>query len=252
MRALGSLALNTFRETIRDRILYALLVFAVLMMASSLLFGTLTVGQDRKIVLDLGLGAIEVFGVAIAVFVGTSMIHKEVDKRTVYTVLTKPVPRHVFILGKFFGLSLTLWLLLGLMGGAYLGLAAWIGAYQPALWAPLGLIGLELGLLVAVTLFFSTFSSPLMSMIFTICLYVIGHNTEALRELARKAAPGVRLLAEGLYYALPNLSAFDAKNFAVYGQAVPAWHWLWALGYGLAYTLALLVTASVLFERREF
>lgn len=252
MRRLWDLAHNTFRETIRDRILYVILIFALVMIASSVIFGTLTIGQDRKLVLDLGLGAIELFGVAIAIFVGTSMIYKEIDKRTVYVVLTKPVPRPVFLLGKFLGLSLTLWVLLGLMGASYLALAAVQGVFAPALLGAIGLIGLELMLLVAFTVFFSSFTSPILGMILTFSLYLIGHNTEALRALAHKASPGLRAGMETLYYLLPNLSTFDAKNQVVYGEAVPLLHWVWAIAYGLAYTVALLATASAIFERREF
>lgn len=252
MTRLWDLARNTFRETIRDRILSVLLVFALLMIASSVVFGTLTIGQDQKIVLDLGLGAIELFGVAIAIFVGTSMIYKEIDKRTVYVVLTKPVPRPVFLLGKFLGLSLTLWVLLGLMGLGYLGLAAAKGVFAPALLGAIGLIGLQLMLLVALTVFFSSFTSPILGMVLTFSLYLIGHNTEALRVLAQKASPALKAAMEALYYLLPNLSTFDAKNQVVYGEAVPALRWVWAVAYGLAYTVALLATAAAIFERREF
>ncbi len=252
MTRLWDLAHNTFRETIRDRILYVLLVFALVMIASSLLFGTLTIGQDQKIVLDLGLGAIELFGVAIAVFVGTSMIYKEVDKRTVYVVLTKPVPRPVFLLGKFLGLGLTLWILLALMGAGYLGLAALKGGFSPALIGAIGLIGLQLMVVVALTVFFSSFTSPILGMVLTFSLYLIGHNTEALRALGAKASPAVKGVVETLYYLLPNLSTFDAKNQVVYGEAIPALKWIWAIAYGLAYTFALLATAAAIFERREF
>ncbi|MBO9541868.1 ABC transporter permease [bacterium] len=252
MTRLWDLVRNTFRETIRDRVLYVILVFAFVMIGASTLFGTLTVGQDRKIILDLGLAAIELFGVAIAVFVGTNLLFKEIDKRTVYVVLTKPIPRSVFLLGKFFGLALTLGLLLVLMGGAYLALASVKGAYSPALLGAIALIGLQLLVVVALTLFFSTFASPIMSMVFTTCLYFIGHNTEALRALAQKASPLQKAAVEALYYVLPNLSTFDAKNMVVYGDAVSAGRWLWAIGYAAAYVCALLATASALFERKEF
>lgn len=252
MTRLWGLAQNTFRETIRDRVLYVILVFAVLMIAASSLFGALTIGQDRKIVMDLGLAAIEVFGVAIAVFIGTNMLFKEIDKRTVYVVLTKPIPRPVFLVGKFLGLSLTLGVLLLLMGGAYLGLVAMKGSFTPALLGAIAMIGVQLLVVVALTLFFSTFASPILSMLFTFCLYVIGHNTEALRTLAQKASPAVRALVEALCYLLPNLSTFDAKNLAIYGESVAAGRWWWALGYGAAYVGALLATASVIFARKEF
>lgn len=252
MSGLWALARNTFRETIRDRILYVLVVFALLMIGSSLLFGTLTISQDTKIVLDLGLGAIEIFGVAIAIFVGTSMIYKEIDKRTVYVVITKPIARSTFLLGKFLGLAMTLSVLLLLMGLGFAGLALFKGGFNSQLLVSIGLIGIELLLLVAMTVFFSTFASPIMSMVFTFCLYLIGHNTETLRSLAHKAGPVLRAVIDGLYYLLPNLSTFDAKNLAVYGEAIPAWRIMWALAYGLAYTIALLATSAAIFERREF
>lgn len=247
------LALNTFRETIRDRILYAILVFALLMIASTLFLGSLTIGQDLKILLDVGLAAIEVFGVAIAIFVGTSLLHKELDKRTVFVVLTKPVSRWKFLIGKFLGLSATLGILLVLMGGAFLALVLWkTGSLPTSLVAAIGMIGLQLGVLVAVSLFFSTFTSPVLSMILTFCLYLIGHNSENLHVLAQKAGPAPRMLADALYYALPNLSTFDVKNAVVYGATVAPGQWLWAIAYGGLYTAALLAAAGGIFERREF
>ena len=252
MTTLWSLAFNTFRETIRDRILYVLVVFALLMMAASLLLGTLTIGQNDKILLDLGLGSIELFGVAIALFVGTSMIFKEIDKRTVYVVLTKPVPRPLFLLGKFLGLAMTLGVLLFFMGLVFCTLTWVKHIFTLQLVLALFMLGLQLLLLVALTVFFSTFASPIMSMIFTACLYFIGHNSESLLSLAKKASPLVHYGTEALYYLLPNLSTFDAKNTAVYGIAIPASHWYWAIGYAGFYIAALLSSATVLFERREF
>jgi len=253
MNKILGLALNTFRETIRDRILYAIVVFALLMIAGTLFLGTLTIGQDLKILLDVGLAAIELFGVAIAIFVGTSLLHKELDKRTVFTVLTKPVSRWQFILGKFLGLSATLGILLLLMGSAFLGLVLWkAGSLPPGLVGTIGLIGIQLALLVAVSLFFSTFTSPVLSMVLTFCLYFIGHNSENLHLLSQKAGPAARMAADALYYALPNLSVFDLKNAVVYGATVSGGQWIGAIAYGSLYTAALLAIAGGIFERREF
>ncbi len=251
-RILG-LALNTFRETIRDRILYAILVFALGMIASTLFLGTLTIGQDFKILLDVGLASIELFGVAIAIFVGTSLLHKELDKRTVFIVLTKPVSRWQFLVGKFLGLSATLGILLLLMGSAFMALVLWkAGSLPPGILGALGMIGMQLAVLVALSLFFSTFTSPVLSMLLTFCLYVIGHNSENLHLLSQKAGPATRMVADALYYALPNLSTFDVKNAVVYGAAVAPGQWLWAIAYGGLYAAALLATAGAIFERREF
>ncbi len=253
MNRILSLALNTFRETIRDRILYAILIFALLMIGSTLFLGSLTIGQDYKILLDVGLASIELFGVAIAIFVGTSLLHKELDKKTVFIVLTKPVARWQFLIGKFLGLSATLGILLILMGSAFLGLVFWkAGSVLPGLVGAIGMIGLQLMLLVAVSLFFSTFSSPVLSMILTFCLYVIGHNTENLHILSQRAGDGTRMVADALYAILPNLSAFDVKNAVVYGGSIAPGQWLWAIAYGGLYAAALLAVASGIFERREF
>lgn len=253
MSKILGLALNTFRETIRDRILYAILVFALGMIASTLFLGTLTIGQDLKILLDVGLAAIELFAVAIAVFVGTSLLYKELDKRTVYIVLTKPVARWQFLLGKFLGLTATLGILLILMGGTFVALVLWkSGSLPPGLVAALGMLGLQLALLVALGLFFSTFTSPVLSMILTFCLYVIGHNTENLRFLSQKAGGAARWIAEALHVALPNLSTFDMKNAVVYGETLSAGQGLWALAYAGLYAAALLAVASGILERREF
>lgn len=253
MSPMLGLALNTFRETIRDRILYAILVFALLMLASTLFLGSLTIGQDVKIMLDVGMAALELFGVAIAIFVGTSLLHKELDKRTLFTVLTKPVSRWQFIVGKFLGLTGTLFILLSLMGSAFLALVLWkAGGLPPGLVAAIGMLGLQLMLLVALSLFFSTFTSPVLSMILTFCLYVIGHNTENLHLLSQKAGPVARMTSDALYYALPNLSTFDFKNAVVYGGLVTPGQWLWAIAYGGLYAAALLAVAGGIFERREF
>lgn len=253
MSRVASLAYNTFRETIRDRVLGVILVFAFGMIGLTVLLGTLTIGEELKIIKDLGLSAIELFGVAIALFVGTSMLHKEIDKRTIYIVLSKPVPRWQLLVGKFLGLLMTLSVLLLAMGSAYLGLV-WLkaGSFQAPLVVALAFIGIQLTVLVALTLFFSTFSSPVMSMVYTAGLYLVGHNTENLLVLTKKAAPAMKAVAEGLYWLLPNLSTFDLKNRAVYGEVFSMPQWSWAIAYAGLYTAALLLAATGILERREF
>lgn len=253
MRRVAGIAWNTFRETIRDKILNVIVLFAVAMIASSVLLGSLTIGQTTKIVMDLGLAALELFGAAIAIFVGTSLVSKEIDKRTVYVVLTKPVARHQFLLGKFLGLLATLAVLVCAMAIAYLGVVFWQIRMVPLpLVGAVGLIGLELVVLTALAMLFSTFSTPVMSMVYTLLLFFIGHNSGTLRFLAKKATPAVHWLALGAYYVLPDLSRFDAKDQVVYGAGVSAGQWGIALAYGAVYTVVLLAVANVVLLRREF
>lgn len=246
------LAGNTFRETIRDRVLNVALVFALVMIAAGVALGTLSIGQDLKIVKDLGLAAIEFFGVAIAVFVGTSMLYREIDKRTIFIVLAKPVRRHEFMLGKFLGLSMTLTCLLAAMTAAFCALLVVLHAFDPALLWQVALVWLQVLLLVALALLFSTFASPVMAMIDCFALYVAGHNLAGLEVLARQASPALKAAITALYYVLPNLGHLDIKNQVVYGAPFSLAQWAVAAAYGLAYAGFALAVAVALFSRKEF
>lgn len=253
MRQVLAIARNTFLETIRDRILNAILVFAVLLIGSSLLLGQLSVGQDVKIIKDLGLASLSFFGVLIAVFVGTSLVHKELDKRTVFVVLTKPVSRSAFLVGKLLGLYGTLTVLTVAMGAAFLGLLAVLRVpIELGMLQAIGFTWLELLVLTALTLVFSTFSSPVLCMLYAFGLYFIGHNMPTLKMLAERAGAGMRELLLALYYVLPNLTRFDIKNQVVYGYAAPGAQVLWTVVYALVYGAALFSVAALIFRRREF
>ena len=247
------LAGNTFRETIRDRVLNSSLLFAIALIAASVLLGQLSIGQDQKIVRDLGLGAIEVFSVIIAIFIGTSLLHRELDKRTIFIVLSKPVSRAEFLIGKFTGLMGTLTVLLLAMALAFSLLLVALKAFDPLLLWQVGLIWVQLGLLVATALLFSTFTSPVLAMMYCFSLYVVGHNLGALRLVFQTEAanPLLRALAKGLYFGLPNLAHLDVKNQVVYGVPFSAGEWLQALAYGGAYAAAALAIGVAVFSRRE-
>lgn len=253
MRQVYAIALNTFRETIRDRILAAIVLFAVLLIASSLFLGTLSAGQDVKIVKDLGLGAIAAFGAVIAIFVGTSLVSKELNARTVFVVLTKPVPRAAFLWGKALGLLATLTVLVLAMGASYLGLLAvlkvplTLGFFQA-----IGFVWLELVVLTALTLLFSTFTTPVLAMLYAGAAYVIGHNAGTLEQLARQADGASGALLWALYYGLPNLATFDLKNQVVYGYAASPAQVGLAVLYALAYAGAAFGVAAHVFSKREF
>jgi ABC-type transport system involved in multi-copper enzyme maturation permease subunit len=262
-----SIAVNVFRESVRDKVLYNLVFFAVLLIGASLLLGQLTAGQDVKIIKDLGLAATSIFGLFIAVFIGIGLVWKEVERRSIYSLLAKPIRRGELILGKFLGLVLTLAVNLAVMAAALyavLAIMAWntppelakvweAPALDPALLVAIGLIFLQLTLITAIALFFSTFSSPLLSAALTFGLYVIGHFDADLRNFGQVVeSPVAAWIARVLYYLLPNLAPFDVKAQVVHGQAIAPGFALLNAAYAIVYITAVLVAASWIFSRKDF
>lgn len=262
MRVLA-IARNTLRENIRDKILYNLILFALLMILSSFLLGQLTLGYEDKVIVDLGLSAISIFGTLIAIFIGIGLVYKELERRTVYALLAKPVHRWEFILGKYLGLLLTLlinvsvmtlglWLVLAYNGNVSLASYARL---LPAVY----LIYLSLALTTAVALVFSAFSTPALSALFTFFLWLIGHFNADLLLFAVIAKSAVaEHLARFLYYVLPNISNFstvDSRNViqsAAYYEPIRAAAVGWATVYAVLYCAVLLVIAATVFSRRDF
>jgi ABC-type transport system involved in multi-copper enzyme maturation permease subunit len=267
VRGTAWIAVNVFRESVRDKVLYNLVVFAILMMGSSYLIGQLTAGQDIKIIKDLGLGAISIFGLFIAVFIGIGLVSKEVERRSIYSLLSKPIHRYQLVLGKYAGLVLTLAVNVAIMVAAfYLVLAymQWMAppdmllaldgpALDPRMLKAVVLIFTELSVITAIALFFSTFSSPLLSAAFTVGLYIAGHFSADLRNFDQVVdSPAVALIARGLYWVLPNLSPFDVKTQVVHAQPVAAGYMVLSIAYAVAYVGALLGMAVMIFSRRDF
>ena len=267
MTVIARIAIHVFRDSVRDRVLYNLVVFAVLLISASYLIGQLTAGQDVKIIKDLALSATGVFGLFIAVFIGIGLVAKEVERRSIYTILSKPVRRHELVLGKYAGLVLTLAVNVAVMAVAMycvLGYMSWVEieefkrgwevpATDPAMLKAVFLIFVQLMLVTAVALFFSTFSSPILSAALTLGLYVVGHFNADLRnfqEVVDSVAAGY--LALGLYYLLPNLAAFDVKAAVVHAQPVTVEYIALTTAYALAYIGALLLVAILIFTRRDF
>jgi ABC-type transport system involved in multi-copper enzyme maturation permease subunit len=260
-------ALNAFRESVRDKVLYNLVFFAVLMMAASYLVGQLTAGQDVKIIKDLGLAATSVFGLFIAVFIGIGLVSKEVERRSVYALLAKPVERHQLVLGKYAGLVLTLVVNLAVMAAALYAVLAWLSwhlgpeaaqladtpALDPALLKAFVLILVELAIVTAIALFFSSFSSPLLSAALTFGLFVAGRFSADLRDFNQVVdSPVAAWLARGLYWILPNLAPYDVRVQVVHGLPVTAGYMLITTASGMLYVAALLVGASFIFSKRDF
>ena len=266
-RVLGHIAVNVFRESVRDKVLYNLVLFAVVLIAASYLIGQLTAGQEIKIIKDLGLAATSIFGLFIAVFIGIGLVSKEVERRSIYSLLTKPIRRHEFILGKYLGLVLTLLVNVGVMTialYAVLGYMAWQEGYwwrpgverpavDPLLLKAVALIFLELMLITAIALFFSSFSSPILSAAFTFGLSIVGHFNADLKNFeAVIASRPAAYLARALYYLLPNLAPFDVKSEVVHAVPVPAAYMLYTASYAGVYIAALLLAATIIFVKRDF
>jgi ABC-type transport system involved in multi-copper enzyme maturation permease subunit len=267
MRAIALVALHVFRDSVRDKVLYAIVAFAVLLMAASYLIGQLTAGQDVKIIKDLGLAAMSLFGLFIAIFIGIGLVAKEIERRSIYAVLTKPVRRQEFIIGKYLGLVGTLFVNLAVMTIAYYVMLAWMGRSMseaalkaadapptdPRLLLAIAMIGVELALVTAVALFCSTFStSALTSAGLTAGLYVAGQFGADLKNFDQVVeSPVARAVGWGLYYALPNFAAFDIKAQVVHGAPIAPGYMVLTTLYGLVYVTVLIVASVMVFSRRD-
>jgi len=249
-----TIALNTFREAIRDKIFYNLLIFALLVIVTSMLIGDLSIGQNEKFIKDIGLAAISFFGVLTAILVGISLVYKEIDRRTVYTIISKPVHRYEFLLSKYFGLCLTLLVNVAVMS-FFLFVILWWKGYSPSLslLKAVLLIFFELILLTSIALLFSTFSSPTLSAIFTIAIYIIGHLTSDLREIEQAVqSKFYHYLINLCYYTLPNFSNFNIRAEAVHEIDLGATCVLGVVLYSILYTSMVLLISILSFQKREF
>jgi ABC-type transport system involved in multi-copper enzyme maturation permease subunit len=267
MRATAAIAVNVFRESVRDKVLYNLVLFAILMIAASYLLGQLTAGQDVKIIKDLGLSATSIFGLFIAVFIGIGLVSKEVERRSIYSLLAKPIHRHQIVLGKYIGLTLTLAVNVAIMTAALYAVLVYMSwgvdpdvqrawdapALDPALLKAIVLILFELMLITAIAIFFSTFSTPILSAAFTFALFVVGHFSGDLKNFDQVVdSQAAARVARGLYWVLPNLAQFDVKAQVVHAQPVPLGYMALAFAYAALYISMLLAIAMFVFSRRDF
>ena len=256
-RRVLTIARNTFREAVRDRVLYNLVLFVLLLTGGAIFLGELSAAQEVKIIIDMGLSAMLLFGVFIAIFVGVGLVYKEIERRTIYAIFSKPVGRGEFLLGKYLGLCLTLGVNVAVMGaGVTLALLYVAGGWTPlalTVWPAVALVYVELMILVAVALLFSSFSSPALSALCTFLVFVVGHFSADLRTLASQmgTAPA-RALFGALYYALPNLSNYAYITAASHGRTPTAEAFGGGLLYGLVYVAVLLAAATLIFKRRDF
>jgi ABC-type transport system involved in multi-copper enzyme maturation permease subunit len=256
IRMVGVVARNTFREAVRDRVLYNLVFFALLMIAAAILVGQISIGIDRLVIVSLGLSAISLIGLLMAVFIGVGLVYREIDKRTLYALLSKPIQRSEFLVGKFAGLVLTLTVNTALMT---LGLAAALffvkRSFAPSdsyILVAVYFILLKLALVTALALLFSCFSTPLLSILFTVGIYIAGLFANDIRTFSNiTGSRALDALAVALSYLLPNFNNFNAIASAAHGRAIPSALILQNTIYAVVYTAVVLLAATVTFSRRN-
>ena len=254
MQSVMAVAKNTFRETIRDKILYHLVFFALLLIGSSVLLGTLTIGEQARIVNDLGLAAINLVAVIIAIFIGVGLVSREIERRTIYTILARPITRIQFVLGRYIGLAGIVTVNIAIMFAMFLA-TIWLSGFatHAALFQAVQLILVESLVVMAIALLFSTFSSATLSASMTIGLYIVGHLTSDLKAIAEKSASQVaKAVMTGLYYLCPNLEVLNIKGQAASGVSLAIKAQVLATGSGVLYAGLLLLAACLIFQRREF
>jgi Cu-processing system permease protein len=256
MRRVGVVALNTFREAVRDRVLYNLVFFALLMMAAAIVVGQISIGIEDSVIVSLGLSAISVIGLLIAVFIGVALVSKEMDKRTLYALLAKPVRRWEFLLGKFGGLVLTLAVNTAAMALGLLLVMLYVKhsleRSDAAVLVAVYLILLKLALVVALALLFSCFTTSLLAILYTAGLYIVGLYVQELKNLPVDVmSPGTAQFTKWLAYVLPNFENYNVMAMAAHGRAVPGSLIMQNTLYTVVYCAVVLSVAAAVFSRKN-
>ena len=252
---LSAISFNTFREAVRDRVLYNLILFALLLVASAPLFGEISIGLEKIILVNVGLSAISLFGIIIAIFIGIGLVSKEIEKKTLYTILSRPVRRWEFIAGKYIGLLMTLVVNAAFMTvGFYLALlvaSRGLGKEDAALLVGIYFIILQFFVVTAITLLFSSFSTPIFSAIFAFALFVIGTFADDLRSFAAAATGVTGLLSSAAVYLVPNFASLNVISQVAHAQPIGGRLILFNTVYALLYSAAATAGAVLIFERRN-
>ena len=256
----SSIAANTFREAVRDRVLYNLIVFAILITGSALLLGKISVDIERLFLINLGLAAISLFGVVIAIFIGIGLVSKEIEKRTLYAILSRPVRRWEFILGKYFGLVGTLTVNAALMTVGFFAALLYLTQTSSQslqgtdayILVALYFILLQFVLITSLALLFSSFSSPLLSAVLSFALFVVGTFAEDLRAAALMAGGAAGRVLKAIAYLVPNLGSLNVASSVAHGEAVSSALLLHNSLYVGLYSAAVILAAVLIFERRNF
>jgi ABC-type transport system involved in multi-copper enzyme maturation permease subunit len=252
---LSAITWNTFREAVRDRVLYNLILFVLLLVSCAPLFGQISIGLERLILVNVGLSSISLFGVIIAIFVGIGLVSKEIEKKTLYTILSRPVRRWEFIVGKYFGLMMTLVVNTALMTvGFYIALlvtAHGLKRTDASLLVAIYFIILQFVMIVALTLLFSSFSTPIFSAIFAFAMFLIGTFADDLKNFAALSQGMVKWLATGAAYLVPNFSSLNVISLTAHDQTVSGALILFNTFYAFFYSTAVTAGAVLIFERRN-
>ena len=252
---ISTIARNTFREAVRDRVLYNLVLFVLLITGGAIFLGELTAGQEARTIIDLGLGAMVAFGAFISIFVGVSLVSKEIERRTVFVIFSKPIGRGEFIVGKYLGLCLTLLVNVLIMGIGVSLAILYVGGGNLAvsIWGAIFLVYLELAILTAVAILFSSFSTPALSALLTFFVFIIGNFTQSLRDFAANLGSRFTLFFfDALYHLLPNFSYFSFRTNAAHGDIPPLNLLGGAFLYAIIYIVILLTITILIFSRRNF
>lgn len=254
MHRIKAIIENTFKEGLRQRILLLLIVFTLLLIVMSIFLEPFALGEAPKIMRDLGLAAAGLFGVLTTIIVGSALIHKDIEKRTLYTVLAKPVRRSEIVLGKFLGLgALVCLLVLAMLLIHQLMILLYEGSFDFHLLIAFPFTVLEVAVMLGILLFFSSFSSTTLTSIMGVIFFVIGHALPDLKLFAETTqVAALKHVAYAFYYVLPNLDNFNFRMDLAYKTPLPADQLLFSICYGIMYTVFLLYLTTLIFERREF
>lgn len=248
------IARNTFREAIRDRVLAGVVAAGAVLLLATVVARPLAMGEGTRLTVDLGLSAITFLGLLVVLMVGTSLVAKEIERRTIFNLLSRPISRPVYLVGKWAGLSAALWAVALSLGFVLWGLVAVAGHghnFLPILEA-VYLAGLELTVVTAIAVMFSALSTPVLSSLYTLGLFLAGQWADDLRIFAGQAPGAMRTLLEAFANLVPNLSLFNMRSLAAVGETATALHLGVASGYALLYCACVLALAAAAFESRDF
>lgn len=255
MKRISSIAVNTFRESVREKLLFIVLIYAGILLLSAFVLSPLSVGAAKgKIITDVGLAGISILGVLTAVVVGSTLVHKETEKKAIYMVLTRPVSRQEYLIGKFAGIVMAIGLLMALMASV---MAVMVlvgrGEVDMPLLSAAYLSVLEMAVVSSVVLFFSTFTTPLLTSFFSLCVFIAGSLSGDLRAFARRfGGAAVKYIMEAFYYLLPNMKVFNLRHEAVHELRYNASDIVMATLYAVVYCGVILYFSYLVFRRREF
>lgn len=248
------IARNTYREATRDRVLAGVTIAGVVFLLGVQGLTPLALGEGRRLVVDMGLSVISILGLLVVLMVGSSLVAKEIDRRTIYSLLSRPIPRPVYLVGKWAGLTASVGTILGLLGVALWlvlcarGLARW----GPSVLEAVYLAALEIAVITALAVMFSALSTPVLSALYTLGCYCAGQWSYDLHNLASQFPPGLKVIVESLANALPNLPLFNMRGLASQGLTTSALHLGLATGYAALYCGCVLALAAAAFESRDF